>query len=530
MNFRLPVFVTALSLAAVLTTAPAWSNGSRISAAIRGLVAAESVGDSSVSGALRQFYDARNDVPAWVDDSKRLAALMAILADAPQQGLAFPVANSLVTGGPATAAARDVALTRLALGYATALALGRVRPEDFETDWAIPGRAFDAAAGLNRALEGDLAAWYAGLPPDETAYRRLVAALARYRKIAASGGWASVPRGVPLKLGMEDPRVPLLRRRLEAEGDLREAAAPAAAVATAPAGDPNTVFDDTLEAAVKRFQSRHGIAVDGTVGPRTLAAMNVPVRARVGQIELNLERWRSLPHDFGARFMMVNVPAERLTIVDHDVPVITMKVVVGDPKHPTPVMRTSMVAVTLNPTWTIPTSIVTQDLLPKSRRHPDYLLKNDIVFTPGRGWQQMPGPKNPLGRIKFESPNRFDVYLHDTPSRFVFDHYFRAQSHGCVRLERADEVADFVLQRTGWTPPELTAAVASGATLHIQLKRRWPVYLVYATSFVDEDGAVEFRDDLYGRDARLRAALAAARQKRDGIARRMPPGATLGHS
>ncbi len=146
---------------------------------------------------------------------------------------------------------------------------------------------------------------------------------------------------------------------------------------------------------------------------------------------------------------MVNVPAERLDIVDHDVLVISMKVVVGDVDHPTPVLRTTMTAVTLNPTWTIPASIVTNELLPKSKREPKYLAKNDIVFTPGRGWQQMPGPKNPLGRIKFESPNRFDVYLHDTPSRIAFDRYFRAQSHGCVRLEHADELAGLVLQDTG---------------------------------------------------------------------------------
>lgn len=530
MHIRFPAVITALSLAAVLTAAPAWSDGGAINAEIRALVTAEPAGDALATGALRQFYDARDDAPAWVGDPKRLAALTAILAAAPLQGLEFPVPKSLLTDGAANAAARDVALTQLALLYAAALAVGRVRPEDFESDWAMSTPTFDAAAGLNCALKGDLAAWYATLSPHHPDYERLVAALARYHKIAASGGWISLPRGDPLKLGMVDPRVPLLRRRLETEGDLPAPPPLATTVAPELAGDPDAVFDETVEAAVERFQNRHGIAVDGTVGPRTLAAMNVPVRARIQQIELNLERWRSLPHDFGDRYMIVNVPAERLTIVDNDAPVITMKVVVGDPKHPTPVLHTTMAAVTLNPTWTIPNSIVTHELMPKARREPNYLRNNDIVFTPGRGWQQLPGAKNPLGRIKFESPNRFDVYLHDTPSRLVFDRYYRAQSHGCVRLERADEVADLVLQGTEWRMPQLTAAVASGATIRIDLKRRWPIYLVYATSFVDSDGSVEFRDDLYGRDARLRAALAAARPNRAGMAGRLPPKPTLGHS
>jgi L,D-transpeptidase YcbB len=238
--------------------------------------------------------------------------------------------------------------------------------------------------------------------------------------------------------------------------------------------------------------------------------MNVPVRARIEQIVLNLERWRALPRDLGGSYMMVNVPAETLDVVADGVSVMSMKVVVGDTEHPTPVVRTAMVAVTLNPTWTIPASIVTKEILPKSKRDPSYLGKNGIVFTPGRGWQQMPGPKNPLGQIKFETPNRFDVYLHDTPSRLAFDRFFRAQSHGCVRLEHAAELAGFVLGSMGWNDLQIAQAAATGENRHIDLKRRWRIYLLYATSFVDEDGTVEFRDDLYGRDQRLKDALVAA--------------------
>ena len=533
---------------------PAWSDGPPASPAaerIQGLIEpdAPALPPAGVEASLKRFYEARNFEPAWGDQA-RVAALAAVLAGAPDHGLesGFPKSVWPAGGDPAS---RDLALTRIALAYAAALATGRVEFEQIETDWAIAPPSVDIAAGLAAALTHDLAAWYDGLAPHHAAYRQLVTALARYRGIAVSGGWVPIARGEPLKLGMAGERVRALRRRLEAEGDLAPAAtmpaprppAPVAedknpiqrvavvsgdAIATAapppveeaaPGADPDTLYDGTVEAAVRRFQRRYGIAVDGAVGPRTLAAMNVPVRARIEQIALNLERWRALPRDLGTSYMMVNVPAETLDIVADGVPVMSMKVVVGDTDHPTPVVRTSMVAVTLNPTWTIPASIVTKEIVPKSKRDRTYLLKNDIVFTPGRGWQQMPGPKNPLGQIKFETPNRFDVYLHDTPSRIAFDRFFRAQSHGCVRLEHASELAGFVLADMGWNDQQIAQAAATGENRRIDLKRRWRIYLLYATSFVDEDGTVEFRDDLYGRDSRLRDALAQMRpaQKQAGL-------------
>lgn len=539
MHLRLSFTAAALVLALALAWGPAArADDARIAAEIHALLGDPS-GDSVATPSSR-FYAARGYAPVWIGHPQLIAALTDVLAAASQQGLDERIAKSLPAGG--SDAARDVALTRAALDYAEVLAVGRVQIGQVEADWAIPAPEFDAAAALETALKHDLAAWYAGLAPHHPAYERLMAGLAQYRKIADAGGWVQVPRGDPLKLGMTDPRVRALRKRLAAEGDLGSLPAPQpgtaapeasaanplqristadAAPQTAPPSDaaavpdPTEIFDGPLEAAVRHFQVRHGIAVDGAVGPRTLAAMNVPVRARIQQIELNLERWRTLPHELGPSFMLVNVPAERLDVVERDQAVISMKVVVGDTEHPTPVVRTMMVAVTLNPTWTIPASIVKKELVPKTKRDPGYFAKNDIVFTPGRGWQQMPGPKNPLGRIKFESPNRFDVYLHDTPSRVAFDRYFRAQSHGCVRLERADELADFVLQGTEWNPTQLAQAVATGENRRIDLKRRWRVYILYATSFVDDDGTVEFRDDLYGRDTRLREALAGLKTHRE---------------
>ncbi len=534
MQIRSSVIAVLLAWAVIGLPAPAWSDASApapqtIAALLDGAAA------DADAASLRAFYAARNDAPAWTDPA-RVAALEAALAGAADQGLDFTFPKALA-GGSGDGAARDVALTRLALAYATALAKGRVAIDQLEQDWAISAPSFDAAGGLTTALAHDLGAWYASLPPQHPYYRRLVAALARYRAMATAGGWAQVPRGEPLKLGMMGERVRAARKRLEAEGDLAPlppspapvpASAPAAASGpiqhvaaisggapapetVAPPDDAAAMFDGAMEEAVRRFQRRYGIAVDGAIGPRTLAAMNVPVRARIEQIELNLERWRALPHDLGASYMMVNVPAEALQIVNDGNLAMTMKVVVGDPDHPTPVVRTAMVAVQLNPTWTIPASIVTKEIMPKSKRDRSYLLKNDIVFTPGRGWQQLPGPKNPLGQLKFETPNRFDVYLHDTPSRLAFDRFFRAQSHGCVRLEHASELAGFVLRDLGWDEELISEALAAGGKSRVDLTRPWRVWLLYATSFVDEDGTVEFRDDLYGRDGRLKDALGAIR-------------------
>jgi murein L,D-transpeptidase YcbB/YkuD len=548
MRIRRP-FIAACLGAVLLLAHPAWSDPPPASPAMMSIEALVEHGaatlppSAAAEANLKRFYEARHFEPAWGDET-RVAALAAVLAGTAEHGLdlAFPKA-AWPAGGDS--AARDVALTRLALSYAAALASGRVDFAQIEADWAIPAPAVDLAGGLAAALTKDLAAWYDGLAPHHAAYRRLVAALARYRVLAAGGGWAPVPRGEPLKLGMVAERVRALRRRLEAEGDLAPLPAPptpvppaAVAAATAPiqriaivsdegpqpdgaaAGDdPETVYDEAVAAAVRRFQHRYGIAVDGAVGPRTLAALNVPARARVEQIALNLERWRALPREFGDSYMLVNVPAETLDVIAANAPVLSMKVVVGDPDHPTPVVRTAVAAVTLNPAWNIPASILTKEILPKSKRDRTYLLKNEIVFVPGHGWQQLPGPKNPLGQIKFETPNKFDVYLHDTPSRLAFDRFFRAQSHGCVRLEHAAELAGFVLRDIGWNDLQISQAAATGETRRIDLKHRWRVYLLYATSFVDEDGMVEFRDDLYGRDARLRDALAAAQlvQRQAGL-------------
>ncbi|HZS85634.1 MAG TPA: L,D-transpeptidase family protein [Stellaceae bacterium] len=446
---------------------------------------------------LQRLYKAEDFSLIWVGHEARIAALATALADAAEDGLDMAMPAEAQTGGKGIGAAeRDLLLSDAALRLARALAAGRVQPQEIEDDWAIPTPAFDAAEALAHALGGDrLGPWFAALAPQHLRYTQLKAALAHYRDLARAGSWPKIPRGATIKLGMADDRVGLVRARLVAEGYL-------------PADAPgDNTFDAALEAAVRAYQLRNGIVVDGAVGPKTVAAMNVPVRARVDQIALNLERWRELPRDFGKSYILVNVPGEQLEVVQDGATVMTMKVIVGDPGHPTPVVQSRIAAVTINPPWRVPLSIARSEIVPKVKADPRYLEKNEMVMKGAYLFEQLPGPKNPLGRVKLEMPNKFDVYLHDTSTHGTFERAARALSHGCVRMEEARELAAYVLDPVKWTSGDIARAIDSGETRRLEVMRHLRVELLYFTAFVDADGAVEFRDDIYGRDKRLRAAL-----------------------
>jgi murein L,D-transpeptidase YcbB/YkuD len=499
--FALLLGAVSLSAAAApLPPVPA-AGSEDIKAALRDLLESEPSVDLDLAS-VRRFYLNRGFTPVWTGNAARSEALEAAFAAAAEHGLdcGIPAPIAMVAAGRALpgAAEREVAATKAALNCAGALARGRVKPETLETDWIVPAPSTDVVGGFDKALaSGDIASWMTALAPQHVHYQRLKTMLGQLRRLAAEGGWPGVGKGVTLKPGMDEPRVMEVRRRLMVEGDVPEESA------------AGTFYDRVLEEGVKRFQARHGIVVDGAVGPRTLNAMNVPVRARIDQVLINLERWRDMPRDFGRGHIMVNVPAASLDVVEDGTVLFSMKTVVGDKDHPTPVLQTSTAAVVLNPHWSIPSSIWTKEIQPKLRKDRQYLVKNEIVFTPGKGYQQVPGAKNPLGRLKFDTPNRFDVYLHDTPGRNAFDRAARAQSHGCVRVEDARGLAAFLLQNQDWTPESIATAIDLGETQRVELKKRWRVHLFYATAFMAADGTVNFRDDIYGRDQRMREAMLA---------------------
>ncbi|CAA7611305.1 murein L,D-transpeptidase [Magnetospirillum sp. UT-4] len=465
------------------------------------------------AGALRAFYRHRSWKPAW-PGAKGEAMIREVQAIAHAEGLAD---DSYGLPHAASEVERDLLISDTVARFARDLAIGRVAPTRAVGGMGPETRPSADPLRLLRELSGGkaLAAAAEALPPPYVGYRRLRAALERYRALVAAGGWPTLPDGPSIKPGMEDERVPLLRRRLVAAGDL------------AASDDSGTVLDDTLAAGLRRFQARHGIEPDGAVGRQTLAALNASAEERLRQIAVNLERWRWMPRALAPEHIAVNLPAAHLELVRGGTIAMAMRVVVGDVKHQTPSMMTTMSSVVFNPTWTVPPTIATKEILPKLKKEPGYLAANNMTildaFTPdspeaqgvGIDWsshrtfpwrlRQRPGPDNALGQVKFTLSNSDDIYLHDTPKRQYFGRIFRALSHGCVRLERPVDLAQALLA-PDWAArvPDL---IAETETKTIRLERPLTVYLMYMTAWADEDGTVHFRDDLYGHDGRLRAAL-----------------------
>jgi murein L,D-transpeptidase YcbB/YkuD len=474
---------------------------------------------------LRRFYEPRSWAPVWGPDAegagRAMVALEALLG-APDHGLdpaSYAVGAIRRRGSPSgsqEATERELLLTDAVLRYALDLHAGRVRPAAVQPDWGIaPPAREDPTRELAEAIEtGTLAEWLDGAPPAHPGYARLVAAMRTLRAVAARGGWPAIPPGPPLAAGGRDPRLAVLRDRLVLAGDLERA---------------ETEDEAALDRAIRRAQARHALEPDGVAGADTLAALNVPVSARIRQVAANLERWRWLPRRFGPRHLVVNAADATLAVVRDGRTVLASRVVVGDELHPTPVVRSQIGAIVFNPAWTVPTSIVVEEFLPKLRANPRFFADNDLVILDrpqdphglAVDWatvsaehfpfrlQQRAGGSNPLGRLRFATPNRYDVYLHDTPLPELFQRSDRALSHGCVRVERARELAALVLagQPEG-RPGVLERALATGTTSVALVADPLPVYILYWTAFVDETGRLHFRDDVYDRDPRLLGALA----------------------
>ena len=443
--------------------------------------------------------------PVWSDSDA--AILGAALDEAGREGL--DPRDYAVPPMPA-GQARDMRLTSAAIAYVRDLRLGRARLKALDDDVQLPPQDFDAAAALDAALQNHrLGPFLAGAAPPQPEYAALRKALAFYRGVAVKGGWPALPDGTPADFA-DGKNAALLRRRLAYED-------PAAALPGA----------DVTE-AVKRFQARHGLDADGRVGARTLAELNMTADARVQQIVANMERWRWLPRQFEASYIAINVPDARLALTLDGKRVLESRVVVGKPKTPTPIMRAEGAGVTINPPWNVPASIARREILPKLKANPSYLKSQDMILVNGPpgdphglhvNWraipagtfpyriQQHPGPKNSLGTIKIELPNKFAVYLHDTPAKQAFNRPARDLSHGCVRVEQILPLASYALASNLSATDMLSNAVAAGKTQYLPLERRLPVYFLYWTAFAEADGTFQFRPDIYGRDARLIAAL-----------------------
>lgn len=339
------------------------------------------------------------------------------------------------------------------------------------------------------------------------------AALARYRAITATGGWPLVSPGAKLKLGDQGERVAFLRHRLARSSDLE------------PASVGGDLFDSLLDVAVRRFQLRHGLQMDGVVGANTMAALNIPAAARTRQLELNRERWQLLLGDLGKRDIVVNIPAYALAVLEEGRSVLDMRVIVGKPDRRTPVFSGEIRTLVLNPYWTVPHLIAVKDILPHVRKEPGYLRRLGIrvlqgwdagaqeIDSMGIDWRhvpvghfpyrlrQDPGPHNALGQVKFVFLNPYGVFMHDTPSRNLFNLDRRSLSSGCIRIEKPLELATYLLHGTKLGSIEsLKVALASAHAKAVELPAPVPIHLIYLTAWGDETGTVNFRPDIYDQD------------------------------
>ena len=480
---------------------------------------------------LRAFYSSRDYLPVWTDgEALRHESYFVVdqLARSAEDGL-FPEEYHLseirrlldAASSTGQGSMLELLLTDGLLRYIRDIRSGRLEPGVADAEWHIRPSITDPVDVLTAIVRSDsIRDALQDLPPRHSGYRRLKSLLQAYRSLESTGGWPIIPFGEVLEKGMYDQRVHLLRHRLMLAGgptefDYRD----------------SFQFDEALESAVRDFQERHGLEADGIVGRKTLAALNVPVSERIQQILLNMERWRWMPGELGERYLLVNMAGFELLAVENEETVMDMRVIIGRPYRSTPAFAGEMRYLVLNPYWNVPHKLAIEDLLPKQQSDPDYLQDKGFrvyaswrkgareldpasldwsTFTQetfGYRLRQDPGDSNSLGRIKFMLPNPHAIYLHDTPSRHLFRHPVRTFSSGCIRVEKPVQLANFVLGETaGVSGIDVQEAIETGENRTVSLPRTIPVYLLYLTSWVDDKGRAQFRDDVYGRDVLVQRA------------------------
>ena len=488
----------------------------------------------SLSPLVFQFYEGREFRPAWSDDfgpSPEAEDFLEVIRSAYREGLnpedyqlnkidavlsdLYASQIGLEPYDVAELAGLDLILTQAFFLYASHMVDGRVDHQNIYPDWVVNERYADLAAVLNDALEAkEMKKTLADLAPPYPRYAGLKEALIQYQAIAESGGWSEVSPGPKLQRGSRGNRVAILRQRLIISGDL-------ASIVWEEPG----VFDHDLELAVRKFQKRHGLKDDGRVGKSTLKEINVPVETRIRQIALNMDRLRWLSDDMGRNYIFVNIADFSLEVMEDERPVMAMRIIAGKDEQRSCVLSAKMTYLELNPFWRVPDSIAAKEILPQIKKEPGYLEQKNIkVFKDwkdnakemdpkliswprlrasnlGYKFRQEPGPLNPLGRIKFIFPNECEIYLHDTPARHLFGRTRRDLSHGCIRVEKPVELATYLLRnKETWMQKKILTEIKKGKRQVVMLPEPVNVHIFYGTAWVDRDGVLQFRNDIYHAD------------------------------
>lgn len=478
---------------------------------------------------LEKFYAARAYRPVWHDRGQvthDVFRLLHLFEESRHEGL-FPNEYHLqliaahLQSESINLDELELLLTDALLKYVRHINIGRLDPEIFDPAWHIQTEKMDFVDQLQTAVSSNqpLQALLTG-NSRPAAYTRLKQLLLSYRSQAEAGGWPVIPAGARLEQGIREQRVRLLRYRLMLSSDLANFDY-----------DNEYFFDARLALAVRHYQDRHGLKVDGVVGRETLASLNVSVVTRIQKIQINMERWRWLPASLGQRYLMVNMAGFELTVVEDDRSVMNMRVIIGRPYRSTPAFRGDLRYLVFNPYWNVPYKLAVRDILPKQQADSDFLAskgfrvyadwsENAAEISPDTiDWTQLtannfpyrlrqdPGEANSLGRIKFMLPNTYAVYLHDTPSRHLFERPVRMFSSGCIRVQEPTKLASYLLKgKMPWTEQDVLDVIEVGKNRAVNLPSSLPVYLVYLTAWVDDQGAAHFRDDIYHRDLALQRA------------------------
>ncbi|MBC5991961.1 L,D-transpeptidase family protein [Pontibacter cellulosilyticus] len=491
---------------------------------------------------VQQFYKERNYKLAWFKNSELIPQadkLIEAIGHADKEGLshqkykvkelremyrAYAALPASDKGKQQKQEELDVALTASYFNYASDFYKGAVDPHSAAgIEWEVKRNKIKLNKALEAILEEKENSPYYEFDALHEGYVQLRDALVKYRSIQENGGWEKVEGPEVVKLNDTAEVVLALRKRLLPQQQMNRQ------------DTTFMVYDEEVKEAVTHFQKRHGLLVDGILGPQTYSALNVPVEKRIEQLVLNMERWRWLPRDLaqkGDKYILVNIPAYQVHVMENGKEIMQMKAVVGKTMHSTPVFSHKVQYLMFSPYWNIPNSIVANEIKPKMQQNRNWLESQNMemvtTFGPNArrvpvnrvNWytltqdnfryriRQRPGPNNSLGKVKFMFPNEYSVYLHDTPADHLFSEADRDFSHGCVRLEKPADLATYLLRnKPGWDRQRVVQAMNASREQRVDLPEEVPVYLVYFTAWVDEAGKVQFREDLYDHDKALAQRL-----------------------